>query len=162
MKRIRSFTLLELVITLLISSFVIGFTYYAFLFFRKQYNIQSTSQADYSEIYLLKKLITKDIQDARNILDTMDRSILIKNKSGEIVYTAGLNNVVRQAFGKEDSFYIKSASFAVGYLNDSVKLVDHIILKYKLGRMALESRFVKVYSAAELLETEINVHERID
>jgi len=154
MKKVKAFTIIELTVSLLISSIVIGITYYAFLFFTKQYHSYQRKSDTFSEYRLFKKAFQHDLENANFVTDSVPNTILMRGGGHEIVYAWDSNNIKRQKGEITDSFRLKKNKVAVNYINDTLPLAKQIIVRFAFNKTFFETMFTKQYSAGELMEAE--------
>ena len=70
MKKLRAFTIIELVITLLISSIVISIIYYAYFLVNRQVGKYKDKKQSISSYFLFHKALQSDIDRADAIFDS--------------------------------------------------------------------------------------------
>ncbi len=154
MRKLKAFTIIELTVSLLISSIVIGITYYAFLFFTKQYNSYQRKSEEFTEYRLFKKAFQHDLESADFVADSIPNSILMKGDSSEVTYTWDSSAVIRQDGEVSDSFRLKNINVVVSHINDTLKSAKQIVFRFTFNKTFFETMFTKQYSAAQLMEAE--------
>jgi len=156
--KIPSFTILELIIGLLISSIVITIVYYVLVIFNRQWmNYQSKSKQR-NECLLLKKTMGMDIDNANAVTDSSDEKalIILVNFNQKIKYQAGNSYVIRVAEEKVDTLYCGAAITGVQYENDSTKLVTSFFLNVSVNKEVIPLFFNKEYTAKQLMKAPIS------
>ena len=161
MKRVSAFTIIELVISLLISSVVIGIVYYAFLFFSKQFGLYQRKSDSVQEYFLLKGAVQNEFEKAELIIDSLPGLIAFKTSMPDqmITYRIDSNFIVRKFQETADSFRVKCENFRTIHVNDSSNLVKEIVFSVKMDNSILETTITKRYSASQLILGEKIINE---
>lgn len=161
MKRIKAFTIVELVMAMLISSIAIGIVYYAFLFFNKQFLAYENRSQLTSDLLLAEKALQTDIERADIVTDSLGSFIILRGNTpcDEVIYEAGGKNIVRRCGEAVDSFRIENKGMRTIYVNDSVNLVSQIVFQLVINNSHLEKSFSKQYSADQLMKGNSSVYE---
>ena len=156
MKKFRSFTIIELVMSLLISSIVIGIAYYVLLFFNKQYTLNQNKSQVTDEFLLFRQAMEKDFDKAEMISDSLDLFLVFKYQPSHsnIIYRIDTNNIVRQFENVTDSFSVKNNGYKTFHVNDNSNLISQVLFQIKLNNIIFETSFSKQYSAAQLMKEE--------
>ena len=161
MKKLKAFTIIELVMSLLISSIVIGIVYYAFLFFNKQF-IGYNNKSHFTSEYLLAGTALKtDMERAEAIRDSLADFIVIKGPMAceEVVYEVARKTIVRRCGETIDSFQVENNGMQAVYVSDSVNLVRQIIFEFVINNNPMKTVFSKQYTASQLMEGEKTSYE---
>src|SRR4051812_29459014 len=106
MKKIKSFTVIELIVGLLISSIVISLSYYAYFLFSTQVVKQQNRNNGASTFQLFKKTFQNDFTRAAQIKDTMDRTGINFEieQSASIKYLFQKDLIIRTVAERSDTF----------------------------------------------------------
>lgn len=158
MKKIQSFTVLELIISLLISSIVISVSYYVYFLFSTQLLKQQQKNAAITELHMFQKIFQTDFDNASTITDSMDNSIIIlsfDNKAG-IKYYFDNGNIIRGFSVKNDTFNFSGKVDKLTLLDDSVPLIQKIELEVIVEKEKIDLLFSKQYSSRQITETLAN------
>lgn len=108
MKKIRAFTLIELVIALLLSSFTIGLAITAYLMVSKQFN-QFTSQMDQNTVLVqFYNALKQDFERADRIYYNAHALEMKREKDKVLSYHFSSEQIVRQFMSVKDTFSLKS------------------------------------------------------
>lgn len=109
--KIKSFTLTELTVTLIISSIVIALAGTGLLMVNSQYKSFQIKSESLHQINLVHQLITKDIEKAETIFEEGEELIL-KFQNQQIVYVWGENQIIRNQNNlKTDTFKVAINNF---------------------------------------------------
>ncbi|SMD08464.1 prepilin-type N-terminal cleavage/methylation domain-containing protein [Pedobacter africanus] len=154
MKRIKAFTLFELVLGMLLAAIVIGMAYYASSIFMRIYDSYSKGSYAQSELVLFKKVVSKDVERAAR-LDVRNDELLLKDPQGETVlsYTFASEYALRRGAAvdtfKLDNLQVRS-SFE-GNVQES-GLTDLLVFSFRYAGEPAVFTVRKQYSAKDLFE----------
>lgn len=150
-KKIKAFTIIELLMVMMLSGIVIGLTFLYFAQFRHYLQSTYKQEDSYSELYRFQFAIQKDIVFAQEIYAPSTDEILIRFANNEIKYLFDNSWVVRETQLATDTIKLKifDVSFNIQpEYNNLVKSID-IELEAESDKSLLLS-FTKEYSAATL------------
>jgi Tfp pilus assembly protein PilE len=152
MKKLKSFTIVELTVSLLIGAIVIGIAYYTLLLFMNQYKAQQGKSNLIREYLLFRKAIDADI-DHYDFMTDSASFIIFKNLnfSNMVQYNFDGNFIVRNSLNSNDTFYIKKQGCKFYHLNDRTNLVKRMDVSFNADKDNLEITFDKPYSSRELI-----------
>jgi len=153
MKRLRSFTIIELTISLLIGGIVIGIAYYVFFLFISQYKTREIKSNLIQESLLLRKAIQADIDRYNFITDSSSFLIFRSVNFPSIVqYNLQGNFIIRSSSSSSnDTFYIKKRGYKFYHLKDDSNLVNKMDISLNADKENVDITFDKLYSSEELL-----------
>jgi prepilin-type N-terminal cleavage/methylation domain-containing protein len=160
--KFQAFTIIELVISLIISGVVIAISYYCLIFFEKQFELYKES-SDLNQTYqLFKKAICHDLESSILSTDSVNEILFysdgLQNKS--TVYTMEDKFIVRNTFLEKDTFKLESRVHKMNYQSDSLHAINAIYFQIKLTDEFVDCIFEKEYSAQELMKSEKILHEQ--
>jgi len=160
MKKIRSFTIIELVITMVITSVVVSFVYYSYFLLNNQFNTYSHRSMEIKQFYLLSGIWQRDFERADAIFDTLDSRHFVFSHSDTIVrYSFDTNTIVRQSGGSVDSFTLPATHADIVYVNDSLPLIKEIALITIVNGDSMLLLGNKLYSSKEIMFAEKLQHD---
>ena len=160
LKKISSFTIIELIITMMISSIIITFGYYSYFLLNNQFNKYHTNSTNINEYYLLSTTLQRDFDRANLIKDTIDnKHLILKSDSTVIYYLIVDSTIMRGLNGNIDTFRIRGDIADVQYVNDSLNLIKEITFNATLNNQLLPFSITKKYSSKELMQGEQLQHE---
>jgi type II secretory pathway component PulJ len=81
LRKIKAFTLLEVLLTMLLTILVIGITYSAYIIIDKQFKRSKTAEERMYELSLLSYLIERDVNSAKMILCRADGFLARMNET---------------------------------------------------------------------------------
>jgi len=152
-KKVSAFTILELIIALILASIIIGIGYYGYGLINKTAENYYKQSAEKSRYHMFCKVISSDFNDALMAKDTLENSIVLIGKDSRIIYHFGdkterYNGEMSEVFDlrskKVNSVPIKGRN-----------LVSEVFLHIRLDNTIVELPLKKMYSAQELIESEI-------
>lgn len=106
MNRIRSYTVIEMMVVMLISSLGIGIAYTCYTIFSNHYLSYKKHSDELAEYILMDKLITKDVS-ASSRVEKISEGIVCRYKKKNVQYEFYQNYVLRRA-EIIDTFHIQS------------------------------------------------------
>lgn len=157
MKKIKSFTLLELMISLLISGIVISISYYVYFLFSAQFVNQQKRSNTVIEFQLFQKAFQNDMANALFVSDSLEKTMVMFNSdSANIYYFFAKDIFVRSRNEKNDTFSFPGRITNLKYLNDSIFVITEIEVETILEKVKINSVFSKRYSAHQIMQTLAN------
>jgi prepilin-type N-terminal cleavage/methylation domain-containing protein len=154
-KRLKAFTLTELLIVMIISVITLTTIYTVYLLVKKQYLKQSAKSESLNNYLLFKNTFANDFNNADSVKNTAEnQSLLCYFDSVIINYTFSEKVVTRQFNDLTDSFYVFPGNLDAEVVENSelVSKVSFNIVPYKDTVMLLYS---KQYDAASLIKIKI-------
>jgi Tfp pilus assembly protein PilE len=155
MKKLKSFTIVELCVTLLISGVVIGIAYYAYSLFLYQYKKQEAKSALIREYLLFQKAIRTDIDQAEDITDSIAYLTFRKLSNETAKYNFANDFIYRNTLSATDSFRIKKTEYYFSTVTETSDLVNEIHIVFDLKPEKLRADFKKIYSAQQIMEHDV-------
>jgi hypothetical protein len=157
MAKLKSFTIIELMMSLLISSIVISISYYAIVFFNIQFNHYKNKSATINSFLLFKKAMQNDFDKSGFIIDSPGSDIMLfdvsKNKKIS-EYSFRQQYIVRNNISGTDTFNLKNNVHEIEYVSDSLRIVKALHLIISLDSTDIEPVFIKSYTSQELIFAE--------
>lgn len=153
MKKILSFTIMELVIGLLISAVVVSTGYYAYFLVRHRFDIYRMRAAGIDRYHLLARALQKDFDRCESVKPGGDNQFLCRWTDTLVSYRFFPGSVVRtMPGGIVDSFLLKTTVKDIRYIDDSLPLVDAIRMQVEVDGEQVPLLVQKMYSSQEILE----------
>jgi hypothetical protein len=153
--RSAAFTIIEMAIAMIVSSIVISFCYYMYLFINGIAEKYRTRNRSIDEYYLFSSTLQRDVDRAELIKDTIDSSRFeLTGDENRVSYFFGQNFVVREGAGEQDTFRIGVAIERVGFVHDSLNLVEKIVVQVDLDTGRVHFLINKQYSAEQIMKAE--------
>ena len=117
-KRIQAFTILEVTITMLIASVLIGFTYMAYSIVIKSYGSFNQKNQDMAVLVRLDEWLKKDFAHAE-IIQKDTAGIVLNSAGHQIKYQFDPDFIVRAEF-RTDTFKVKTATVTTSFEDQPV------------------------------------------
>ncbi|TMI63743.1 MAG: hypothetical protein E6H07_13315 [Bacteroidetes bacterium] len=159
MKGIKAFTVIELIMTLLISGIVITIAFYAFLFVNKQFGHYIARSNQMNEYALFKKALETDLNRSAFLVDSAGILVCKMYANSDVIYFTSDDLIIRYNEIATDSFRIKNTGFTASFVTGTDKIMNGLLVKLVLMGQDIEMKFDKNYSAEELINAEIKVSE---
>ncbi len=152
MKKINAFTILELVITMLISSIVLGIGYQAMKAFNSRFGDFIKRSNQLSEYRLFEKAIQLDT-DRSSAITWDDGLLLFKLQEGIVAYDFRHQQIMRVSADGRSVFSIEGEVNNSHYLDENSDLIDGLAISIKLLKEGIIFRLNKYYTPVEVLVT---------
>jgi prepilin-type N-terminal cleavage/methylation domain-containing protein len=161
LKKVVSFTIIELMITLIISAIVISMGYFSLLFFAHQLINYRKKSSAIQNFEIFKGIMQRDINNAVLITDSVGDIQLFEGflNSLPVVYHFKNEYAFREANGTADTFNFPISSTELVYISDSMHLVKEITLRTVQSGIVIPAVFTKCYTAKELMIAENDLYE---
>lgn len=161
--RSAAFTIIEMAIAMLISSIVIGFCYYMYLFINGVAEKYRARNQSIDEYYLFSSALQKDVDRAELINGSVDSSRfeLIGDENRGLIgdenrvsYFFGQKFAIREIAGEQDTFKLGVEVERVGFVHDSLNLVEKLVVQVDLDTGRVHFLVNKQYSAGQIMKAE--------
>lgn len=160
--KVKSFTIIELMISLLISSIVVSLSYYTFILTTQQLSHYKIKSELLNRFLLLDKTLQNDFNNSVDIKDSAGSYLLLSSDSSDsllVKYIFKNDFIVRNIDLVNDTFFLKSNLSKIDYVSDSLQIVKTLLLKIELKESIVTPIFIKNYTSAELINAENKLHE---
>ena len=155
-KKIKAFTILELVVTMLITSIIIGVVYTSYFILNKTYTTYQAKNEKIDSIVQLNNLLKSDFAGSAKVLKSPTGIIcFLQNKT--VIYTITPDYIVR-ASSVSDTFKIASSNIATLFENKPVittdnpqSYIDELDVTFKVLNEIIQYHYFKIYSSEELI-----------
>lgn len=155
--RIKSFTLIEMVLAMLFSAIVAGMAYTSITIFTRLYENYRLKRSAGADLQLMKQAISRDFSHS-SLVEIDGSHFYLKDSMGAagLYYTLNENYLVRKAPLKSDSIKFDDLAFRGFFEGLSVDkgIVDHIVLHFKSEQSPATISAWKEYSKEELFNWE--------
>lgn len=152
MKRLKAFTLTELIIVMIISIITLATIYTVYLLVKKQYVKESDKSIALNNYLLFKNTFTTDFNNADSVISTAEKqSLFCYFDSAVISYAFSEKTVTRQLNNQADSFHVFPGNLHIGTVENSelINQVNFTVVAYKDTTMLICR---KHYDAASLIK----------
>jgi prepilin-type N-terminal cleavage/methylation domain-containing protein len=159
-KRIRAFTLIELVVAMLISSIVVIVAFTGYEIIAGQYVDYRKKSNEITKSFLLNNLLAKDFLNSELALINPNGDLIFKFKATpEVDYQFRENYIIRVfTTTLQDTFFIPSQNIVKRFQGDSLTgnraLIDNLSFSAKVLDEKVYYQFAKEYGAGVLMEAE--------
>jgi hypothetical protein len=154
-KKVTSFTVFELIITLLISSIVISLVYYTFSVLNKEFVKSEIKASGINEFILLEKALQTDFYRSQIIKNSLDNTLQMTYADGQAIFYL-INNefVLRRQNDNIDTFQIQVSDFVIDRVDENLELVDKLFLNLNIRGDQYFSVYKKSYSSKDLMQAQ--------
>ena len=146
MKRISAFTLLELIIVMILTSFIVVAGYFAYTSSVQRlsiFELMSKGKVDLTELDLL---LTKDFQECNSASLTTPKQLTLFNANGEqLVYSFDEQSVYRKLPMRIDTFYVSVTKVTSQELELDRLYITELSLSVESGSKDLSLDYFKDY-----------------
>jgi len=148
-KRIKAFTLMEVVLAMMLAAIVIGMAYTAFGLFVKMYGGYRQKNLGHADLQWMREALQRDMERAKVVRLEGDKIFM-----DSLAYQVGKDVLLRESSGRVDSFKLKElrvrGSFEGMPLYEG--LADRLVLGFAQDSVWMELNAEKQYAADELVE----------
>lgn len=157
--KLKSFTLIEMVIVMIISGIIISIAYFSFFIIAQRFNSFSSSSRSLMEIGTLNNLLAEDFNDAKSVNVEGDEILVIKDSSS-IHYLFEEEYILRQQESLIDTFKL-IAEKKKYYLNNRefflyAGKIDELEFNCEYNKELFYFHFKKNYGADQLIHLNKN------
>ena len=153
--KVRSFTIIELIMAMLISM-----VYYVYILFNHQFSNYREKANAIDEYLILQKALHTDMQSADAISAPSASEITCSSMRGEEMVTYTFNNgyIARSCGEARDTFHIKNSGYEATYFKET-RLVETLVLKISVSNSPFRTTYKKLYSACQLMKQQQPAYE---
>jgi hypothetical protein len=158
--KLPAFTIIELVVSLMISGIVIGIIYYSFLFFERQFQLYNDRSEKSENIILFKNAINHDFEASALAIDSANEIMFYSDfsKMSE-TYDIFDKYIVRTNNLEKDTFLFEAKIHTIDHHPINNKAITTIDFEIKIGSDYIDCVFEKEYSAKELMSYQMKNDE---
>ncbi len=153
--KVKSFTLSEMLVVLIITAIVVGMAFSVLTLVRKQVNILKLNSEEETEIELLKSKLFIDFNSFSEVNYIEKKQIFFKNEIDSTLYIISDNFIIEN----QDTLTTKLYSFQTFYKSNIVTQgrIDAIEIEIEKNKKTKESIFIfKMNDAEEINEINFN------
>lgn len=158
--RIRSFTLIEMVLAMLFSAIVVGIGYTSITIFSKLYENYRLKRSTQSDLQIVEQALTRDLSRSLVVECEMNKIYLRDSANAfTLHYIVDENYLIRIAKLKTDSIRMENLSFKCFFEGHAVEkgILDQVILNFESENFPTMISSRKEYSAEELFNYDDSV-----
>ncbi len=157
-KKIQAFTLIELMITMLISSISFGIIYSGYEIVSKQYRSYKSSNEIIADALYLNVLMASDFSKARDAKKNDDGFQLIDYENRSTIYELSTEYIVRKVSFSIDTFKVPVKNISYLMQNSDVNaepyFIDEVSFNVGINKQTQTFHYKKQYDAAFLMDHE--------
>jgi len=154
--KIKSFSILELIVVMLISSIILSLSFTVIKFINEHLTHVKRQKKSVYELYKMKATLAEDIYLSEEAILTAKNKLLLKGKE-DISYTVKDSTLIRCKSGicHEAEPTVTALKFSTKSNNttDEVQRVDGITVELRLNGHSFKLNFEKEYSCTTIIES---------
>lgn len=159
MRKLRAFTLLELLFVMILTTIILGMGYFAFSTAVKQMYVYKENSKKIAEKFLFTTFLQRDFMEAASVFKSSDTLVFSNAMNERLQYFFSDEYIVRSTNSVEDTFFYKTQNKNEKFLDMPVDvsngLVDEIYFEIINNNEQFEIfHAVKSYGADALIEYE--------
>jgi len=154
MKKIKAFTIIEVLITMVLSGIVVSAAIYVFLTFNSLLSKTGKKNMQNLEIISLHHIMKMDFIKADEIREEYSSIFISFNESEKVYYDFEENYVVRDAIATQDTFKISVNDIKIYFMDEESDLVTEIIVDIQFDNLDFPIHVIKMYPESKYLEQE--------
>ncbi|MFI5161256.1 MAG: type II secretion system protein J [Sphingobacteriales bacterium] len=152
-KKIKGFTIMEVVVTMLIAGLLIGITYTSYSIVYKSYLSFKTKNDATAVLVNLDHVLKRDFDKASIVLKNED-GVILKTDTSQIKYQIGPDFIIRIS-AKNDTFKVQTGDVRTKFENVPVieqTRIDELTFSLVFKDGNIPCRYNKLYSSVNLIE----------
>ena len=159
MKKLKAFTLMELLIAMIIGGIVVGISYTAYSIIYKQFLNYKSMNGKINEASLLNTLMQHDFSNASFINASGEKEITFTfQPENKIVYRFDQDYIIRQTGETRDTFFVPAENIERRFQNEKISdytaLIDAVSFEATISGEKEFFNFGKQYASDVLMEAE--------
>lgn len=158
-KKLKAFTLIEVLVTMLLTTIIIGIIYYAYEVVQKQFIHNKTNDEGITQLSMLNYLLEKDFNESAEVIAANNGITFLYNDLKSINYEFDEEYILRNTENVTDTFKIAVENATQLFLESLVNkgdLVDRLEMDLKYSKESLYFVYTKEYASDILLQLELN------
>ena len=158
MRKIESFTLLELIVSMLIGMILLAFLWSGYLFVTKNYLRWIGKNQTVLNVAIFEQLFRADFENSYAIVTDQEDCFQLMQKEGDIEYRFLTGVVLRESKKQTDTINCEVLGYEVEYLNgekDRGSFVNRVDLSVRFNEESLELTFIKDYDVKFMYNDEL-------
>jgi prepilin-type N-terminal cleavage/methylation domain-containing protein len=159
MQKVKAFTLMELLVSMLISGIVISIIYLSYEIIYKQYEGYKKTNKKITQALLVNTLLKTDFLKAHYILNKEKGLLFLDKQQNAIGYQFEEKYILRKANNVQDTFFLKAITIKQEFMNlkqeEPFGLVDNLFFEASILDELEQFHFQKTYGADVLMEENI-------
>lgn len=153
--KLKAFSLIEIIVALFLSGFVISAVYSGYVFTHKQFYKFTTIKSDIRNYFELSEVLNREFETSKKVIKKGNREIEIELIDRVIQYSFNEEQIVRRLDGSVDTFFFKIEGVEMSAFDVSEEmLVDHLSLTIDENEKTKSLSLYKDYGAVIQIEKE--------
>jgi Tfp pilus assembly protein PilE len=154
-KRLKSFTLVEMIVVMLLTAVVVGMAYEVFQVVSKSYNSFSVKSERINDVERLEHWLSRDFLRAEAISASGHELCMLMGK--DTVYYRFADSMITRQGRRVDAIRVSNEGFVTAFLGKPLEYekrslpADQLNFKIILEKQEIPESFYKLYSAAQLI-----------
>jgi prepilin-type N-terminal cleavage/methylation domain-containing protein len=159
MKKIKAFTLIELLIGMIISALVISFAYTAYILMHRQFLKYKDNRKQITDTMTLNTILNNDFSGSQWVY-YQEESLVFSTPGNTLEYIFGDSMMVRIAGEVSDTFHLSPQNVLINHIaepndNSSLRLVNELSFTANVLGETEPFHFTKNYSAEAVIKSNI-------
>lgn len=125
-KKIKSFTIMELLVTLVITSIIVGLASTIYLNMQRYFSTSEQGYEQNTDVNFIISLLKTDFENSASAVSSFGLVTLIGNDSKILEYNFSDEFITRKVDYRRDTFYVNLEDLEVIRLDDNSDLVSEI------------------------------------
>jgi len=154
MNKIEAFTVIELIIGMIISTIVLGISFYALIIFSTEIKRYSRKTDSINTFLLFKETIYRDLDHSSCVKASMNgTNIYGQDQNGNALeYLFDSNKIIRNSELERDTFNLSNKLTRLTEVSDELKLIKLLQCDIHLDGQIIQFTIQKDYTASELIK----------
>jgi prepilin-type N-terminal cleavage/methylation domain-containing protein len=149
MKKIHSYTIIELIVVMIIISLIVSFTYVLYNKFQHIFNQIKDDYIKENDIELFYIYLKRDFNDAETV-KFENSALLISKSDRHIIYSFNDSSIVKEINGLNDTLHLQIEDLNISTYNSS-DLVNEITVTFKKNKILNQIHLFKEYPSITLI-----------
>lgn len=152
--KLKAFSLLELMIAILLSGFVISAIYSGYVFTYKQFYKFTSIKTEIRNYFELTEVLNREFENAKKVTKKSSTEIQIESIDKTIYYSFNDNTIIRTVAEQTDTFFFGVTAIKMNTINELTQdpIVDYLVLTIGNEEKEKSLSFYKYYGAVTLIE----------
>jgi competence protein ComGF len=154
-KRVNSFTVVELIVTMIIGSVVVSAIYYTLSVTQKTLSKSYQITNTVSDYLSLNKALQYDFEEAQFVEKTSENELYFSyDERPSVIYSFSDSHTVRRVESVIDSFSTAIQEIQFDHLNHNTNFIKAMIIHLRYNQNRFNFVYNKIYTAKDLLQTQ--------
>ena len=147
--KLKAFTLLELLATMLITSLVVGTVYAVYIYGFKQFNKFTSVNSGLKDYFELSYILNREIDESQYVVQSDDQTMKLIGEKKTIQYQFSEKNILRITEQHTDTFdfAVHNTVFKTFLTTDQKEYVEHLSIDLEQKGSRHQLSFLKNYGA---------------